>query len=504
MAVLDPVQEEVPADWVLDIEQIANSLYEIKTRLVRIIRYSQAARSTLAEAANLLDEETDAAEILVADMFSLTVDGGDCLNEVSIHATAKLVASIFSGVPALQGAVSTARDLVASVLAVSQMVVGPLHVSLSNMQVAINCHESARFAFFICAPHMLVQQHVWSKWMLWMDFAIQQEVQANLFLEKAIQDAKAVEESMQRLYLAVSLEQQKEHMVRAKQILHNAIEAINNALIALAETIIGINSEELVVRQAIYYALAPAVHDYLPGFQLIRLMGVHFVGAMIESSMSSCKKTARPKLVVAVHQPSKRFWLSPFGIFGRRGTTQGTIPLSHTHAKLSRMWWVGDQLAMVHFSTQEARASLAEAARLLNEDIDAAEIVFTHSLSVILARGGDPGTLTAVGRLVHTIFFLEKPVLRGAISAAMDLVVSVHVEAETRLSSAISEAQRARRVYGILRAQSRRREVFLEVGQILRVAIQEVDAALVAIQQMLDAVAAEERIVRNLITVSAL
>uniref|UniRef100_A0A0D9VVC4 Uncharacterized protein n=1 Tax=Leersia perrieri TaxID=77586 RepID=A0A0D9VVC4_9ORYZ len=211
---------------------------------------------------------------------------------------------------------------------------------------------------------------------------------------------------------------------------------------------------------------------------------------------------------------------------------------------------VGDQLAMVHFSTQEARATLTEATGLLDEDIDAAEIVFAHALSVVPARGGDPGTLTAVGRLVHTIFFLEKPVLRGAISAAMDLVARVHgeldnardlfntvgedlvntvhrfdlhggveddetwseryekassqeTEADMRLGIAISQVEHARGVYGDYLAQSRRREFACDAVEILRGAIEDVDEALKAIDQMRDAVIAMEQIVRNSIGAAA-
>uniref|UniRef100_A0A0D9VVC7 Uncharacterized protein n=1 Tax=Leersia perrieri TaxID=77586 RepID=A0A0D9VVC7_9ORYZ len=75
--------------------------------------------------------------------------------------------------------------------------------------------------------------------------------------------------------------------------------------------------------------------------------------------------------------------------------------------------------------TSRERATLGEAHKLLHEDIHGAKTVAAYALAVVPALNvRDREDTAAAARLVASVFS-EKPVLPGAIDAAMDLVFSI-------------------------------------------------------------------------------
>ncbi|KAF0922459.1 hypothetical protein E2562_036575 [Oryza meyeriana var. granulata] len=148
---------------------------------------------------------------------------------------------------------------------------------------------------------------------------------------------------------------------------------------------------------------------------------------------------------------------------------------------------IDTRLAMVLSGVLAQRTTLAEAASMLREDIDANKILVAGAVAVVPARD-DPAdreaTLAAAAKLVSSVFS-EAPVLPGAISAAMDLVLSGY-EIPSQ-----DESQRHR--HG-----ERMREAW-KIEEIVLGASQDMDAALVAIHQVRHAVATEEQIVRDAI-----
>ncbi|KAG8063004.1 hypothetical protein GUJ93_ZPchr0003g16826 [Zizania palustris] len=215
------------------------------------------------------------------------------------------------------------------------------------------------------------------------------------------------------------------------------------------------------------------------------------------------------------------------------------------------------RLVDVQSNADAVRATLAEAAELLLEDIDTTEIIFSYAFTVVpTPRHLNPNvTLCAAAKLIDSMFS-EDPLLPGAIDTACDLVATLSttpppvtgalqsacrilkdmtvdhnnaghifyncalnlgiqqgdqtwqawsyhksnasqlaITAETMLRLAILEAIHAA---GCVRGGERMREAWKR-NQILSTVMEHVEAALTAVRQMCDAIAAEEQIVRTAI-----
>uniref|UniRef100_A0A0D9VVC5 Uncharacterized protein n=1 Tax=Leersia perrieri TaxID=77586 RepID=A0A0D9VVC5_9ORYZ len=214
---------------------------------------------------------------------------------------------------------------------------------------------------------------------------------------------------------------------------------------------------------------------------------------------------------------------------------------------------ISEQLEEVRSITSTARARFRKASGLLHEDIHGASTVAADALAVVPALNvRDREDTAAAARLVASVFS-EKPVLPGAIDAAMDLVACVTgplqrvrgllstmsdnhdrvrnlfldcirqlgigddderreawriqwskvilqgLAVDTRVIDAISEAGDAGRVHRLYEMDSphrgqRMKEAWKLEG-IVRTAIQELDAALVAVGHMHDAIASEIHVI---------
>ncbi|KAF0922451.1 hypothetical protein E2562_036567 [Oryza meyeriana var. granulata] len=187
-------------------------------------KVTEAARDTLADAAGLLQEDTDAAEILAADLFALLPAPGGALlriGDASVDAAAKLVAGVLSRAPVLPGAIRASRDLVASVYVFRPPVVGLLQDARFDLRIAIDNNRD--------------------------ELAVEHGDQARLRLSAAVK-AAAGAQGVHPLCVTKSPHRGK-HMAEAKQFLRTAIDELDEALAALREMRGSVKHEEILVRQ---------------------------------------------------------------------------------------------------------------------------------------------------------------------------------------------------------------------------------------------------------------
>ncbi|KAL5218198.1 hypothetical protein ABZP36_018882 [Zizania latifolia] len=238
--------------WMDMTQEAADDLAEIYTRLAVVLSNADATRATLAEADELLQEDIDATEILVAHALTIVPASYDPYYEATLGGAAKLVASVFSEAPLLPGAVGAARDLVATVYAIPPSVTGTLMEARGELSVLIDEHFSAGLRFAYCTPDLGIQEgdETWLAWSAHKDNAYDKAMKTETSLMTATWEA----------IMAVRLpggERMREAW-KMKQSLHIAIEEVDAALVCIRQTRNAVKAEEQIVRNAIDDAVEAA------------------------------------------------------------------------------------------------------------------------------------------------------------------------------------------------------------------------------------------------------
>uniref|UniRef100_A0A0E0KF43 Uncharacterized protein n=1 Tax=Oryza punctata TaxID=4537 RepID=A0A0E0KF43_ORYPU len=152
------VAEERMTDWAGVARKMVMRIESIESRLGAAMRYAEARRDTLADAAGLLQEDTDAADTLAADFFAAlddvlaAADDGESetlirrlpdQSSVDAAAAAKLATVVFSGAPVLPAAIHASRDLIAGVCVFRMEVAGLLQKARNHLGIAIDNNTKA-------------------------------------------------------------------------------------------------------------------------------------------------------------------------------------------------------------------------------------------------------------------------------------------------------------------------------------------------------------------------
>ncbi|KAG8063002.1 hypothetical protein GUJ93_ZPchr0003g17472 [Zizania palustris] len=252
-AVVLEAEEEVEEDhmYLMDMtREAADDLAEIYTRLAVVLSNADATRATLVEADELLQEDIDATDTLVAHALTIVPARDDPYYEATLDAAAKLVASVFSEAPLLPGAVGAASDLIATVYAIPP---SGTHLSLARgeLSVLIGEHYSAGLRFAYCTPDLGIKEGdgTWLAWYAQRDNTYDQAMKTDTRLMAASWEAM----------MAVRLiggERMREAR-KMRQSLHIAINEVEAALVYIRRTRNSVKVEEQIVRNALDDAMGP-------------------------------------------------------------------------------------------------------------------------------------------------------------------------------------------------------------------------------------------------------
>ncbi|KAL5218023.1 hypothetical protein ABZP36_018707 [Zizania latifolia] len=246
-------EEEEEIDWMIMTQQAADDLAEIYTRLAVVLSNADATRATLAEADELLQEDIDATEILVAHALTIVPARYDPYYEATLCGAAELVANVFSMAPLLPGAVGAARDLVATVYATPPSVTGTLMEAKGELSVLIDEHYTAGLRFAYYTPDLGIQEGD-ETWLAWNDHKYNAYDQA---MKTETSLMSATWEAIMAVRLCSSEERMREAW-KMKQSLHIAIEEVDAALVCIRQTRNAVKAEEQIVRNAIDDAMEAA------------------------------------------------------------------------------------------------------------------------------------------------------------------------------------------------------------------------------------------------------
>ncbi|KAL5219670.1 hypothetical protein ABZP36_020354 [Zizania latifolia] len=235
--------------------KVAGSLAKIRTELVDVQSTADAARATLAEAAELLLEDIDATEIIFSYAFTVVPTPRDPNPEVTLSAAAKLIDSMFSEDPLLPGAVDTACDLVATLYTTPPPVTAALQEASRTLEALTDDHKNAGHIFSNCALNLGIQlgDNTWQAWSYHKNNASQLASTAATRLRSAILEAIHA--------VRVRGGERMREAWRRNQILSTVMEHVEAALTAIRQMRDAVAAEEQIVLTAIHAATVAPLRE---------------------------------------------------------------------------------------------------------------------------------------------------------------------------------------------------------------------------------------------------
>uniref|UniRef100_A0A0D9VVC8 Uncharacterized protein n=1 Tax=Leersia perrieri TaxID=77586 RepID=A0A0D9VVC8_9ORYZ len=216
---------------------------------------ARAARTTLGEADELLDEDIHGAATLAADAFAVVptlINGRD--PEATLAAAAKLVESVFSDAPTLPGAIVAAISRVARVLAKLKRVVGILRSAFDD-------HDRAHDLFADCSWGLGIGYGD-ERWDEWADHRAQAlvharavETRVNAAIWEARHAVRVHRFYKHRIDVSPPPPRPRERVKEAwmlKDILHTAVHEVDAVMVAILDMFDSVASERRIVREAIW------------------------------------------------------------------------------------------------------------------------------------------------------------------------------------------------------------------------------------------------------------
>uniref|UniRef100_A0A0E0KF41 Uncharacterized protein n=1 Tax=Oryza punctata TaxID=4537 RepID=A0A0E0KF41_ORYPU len=388
-----------------EIQIVRNAIHAAALGLEGVLSNTRAARAALAEAAELLRDDMDATETLFAGAFATVPALDDRDPKATLAAAAKLVACAFAEAPVLPGAIGAAMDLVAGVYALPPSQPGTTH--LDGGQQASGRGDPLRRLQAV--PQRPTNAQLFTVEVR-LQFAIC-EVQNAVRVHRLLRLYR--HPRLLRLIRGVLMREAS----KLEQIVSTAIEEVDAALDAIRELRKTIATEELIVLKLIDddAPRRPAEEDD----EERKVMDLLEIAQRVADNLDDFGILLAEAAAVLQLQQQPTAAAATAEVTDPRGIAQ---QVAHDLAQAR------NRLVGVESNALAASVTLAKAAALLREDIDATKILVEDAFAVVSARDDlDPdGTLAvaAAAKLVVAVFS-EVPVLPGAISAAMDLVASV-------------------------------------------------------------------------------
>uniref|UniRef100_A0A0D9VVC1 Uncharacterized protein n=1 Tax=Leersia perrieri TaxID=77586 RepID=A0A0D9VVC1_9ORYZ len=227
------VAQEDPTDLVGAMRKVVQAVDGIDSLLEAAKRCAEAASDALADAVRLLQEDTDAAEILADNLLALVPDG-----EAIVDAAAKLITRAPSGAPVLPGSIRASRDLVAGLYLFRLRLPadGLLQTARNHLRIAIRNNEAVDYFVrhkCIPAPELAVRPTHAKDWTDCQELFVKRGDRARRRLDAAVK-AAAYGQGAHPLCLAKS-PQREEYMEEAKRFLRTAIDELDEAQEELRE-----------------------------------------------------------------------------------------------------------------------------------------------------------------------------------------------------------------------------------------------------------------------------